>query len=223
MSCDYVHVTLKLATSLDSRIALADGTSQWITGPQSRRRVHEMRADHDAVLAGIGTVLADDPLLTVRTEPAPSVQPVRIIADSQARTPTDSRLIRSISQGRVVLATDRKAEGAQYEVGAELWPCGRLSNGGIDLHRLIAHCAEQGLTRLFLEGGGKLAASFMKAGLIDRIYWFRAPFFIGGDGLPSLGPLALENLSDAALWSLSEREQIGQDSLEVYTRLNPQP
>jgi diaminohydroxyphosphoribosylaminopyrimidine deaminase/5-amino-6-(5-phosphoribosylamino)uracil reductase len=90
-----IRVTLKLATSLDGRIALADGTSQWITSSASRARAHEMRAAHDAVLVGAGTVLADDPLLTARTIPLPARQPLRIVADSHARTPLTSKLMTS--------------------------------------------------------------------------------------------------------------------------------
>jgi diaminohydroxyphosphoribosylaminopyrimidine deaminase/5-amino-6-(5-phosphoribosylamino)uracil reductase len=94
-----VRVTLKLATSLDARIALADGTSQWITSSESRARGHQLRASHDAILVGIGTVLADDPLLTARTVPLPKKQPVRIVADSNGRTPLSSRLVQSVSSG----------------------------------------------------------------------------------------------------------------------------
>ena len=103
---DKVSVTWKTATSLDGRIALADGTSQWITSSDSRARVHKMRAGHDAVMAGIGTVLADDPLLTARTVPLPDAQPIRIIADSTGRTPVSGRLVSSLGLGRVITFTN---------------------------------------------------------------------------------------------------------------------
>ena len=100
-----VRVTLKLATSLDGRIALADGTSQWITSSASRARGHELRAAHDAIMVGVGTVIADDPLLTARTIPMPARQPVRIVADSQARTSVNSKLMTSLNVGKVVIVT----------------------------------------------------------------------------------------------------------------------
>lgn len=129
-----VSVTWKVATSLDGRIALADGTSQWITGAAARARAHEMRAAHDAVMVGIGTVLADDPLLTARTVPLPDEQPVRIVADSRARTPVTGRLMTSAGLGRIVIATKDVRDGPLQAAGAELWPCNADPVGGIDLH-----------------------------------------------------------------------------------------
>jgi len=132
-----VSVTWKVATSLDGRIALADGTSQWITGSQSRARVHEMRASHDGIMVGVGTVLADDPILTARTVPLPERQPVRIVADSQGRTPPSGRLVNSVGLGRVVIATDTLSDGPLAEAGASLWPCKRAETGGIDLEYFL--------------------------------------------------------------------------------------
>lgn len=213
-----VRVTWKTATSLDGRIALADGTSQWITGPEARARVHQMRAEHDAVMAGIGTVLADDPMLTARTVPLPECQPMRIIADSQGRTPVDGRLISSCGLGRVVIATDTLSGGPLAAAGAEIWPCKRAQTGGIDLEYFLKRCAVEGIGSIFLEGGGQLAASFLKAGLIDTIHWFRAPLLIGGDGVPALGPMGLGKMPSASYWSVSSTEVIGNDQLETYSR-----
>lgn len=214
-----VSVTWKVATSLDGRIALADGTSQWITGSDSRARVHQMRADHDAVMVGVGTVLADDPLLTARTVPLPDRQPVRIVADSRGRTPVGGRLISSLGLGRVIIATESLNEGQLTKAGAELWPCRQGPDGGIDLEYLLKRCAVEGIASIFLEGGGALAASFIKAGLVDRIYWFRAPILIGGDGIPALGALGRTKMPDATHWSISATERIGKDVLETYIRM----
>lgn len=211
-----VSVTLKIATSLDGRIALKDGTSQWITGSQSRARVHQMRAGHDAVVVGVGTVLADDPMLTARTVPLPEVQPARIVIDSRGRTPPDGRLVRSASLGRVIIATDIERSGALQDAGAELWPCGLSDTGGVDLEYFAKRCAVEGLGRLFLEGGGKLAASFVRARLVDRIEWFRAPVLIGGDGIPALGPLGLTEMGRAPRWRMVATERIDDDVLETY-------
>lgn len=213
-----VHVTWKVATSLDGRIALSDGTSQWITGTKSRARVHQMRASHDAVMVGVGTVLADDPLLTARTVPLPTRQPVRIVADSQGRTPVNGRLVNSTGLGRIVIATDTLKDGPLAEAGVDLWPCKRAELGGIDLEYFLKRCAVEGIGSVFLEGGGQLAASFIKAGLVDRIEWFRAPILIGGDGIPALGAMGLKNMPGAANWSITATERIGQDVLETYTQ-----
>lgn len=210
-----VSVTLKLATSLDGRIALADGTSQWITGPESRAKAHEMRAVHDAVLVGIGTALADDPLLTARTVPPPSRQPMRIVADSKGRLLPNSRLAKSTGLGRVVVATAGGQHDALTATGVETWSCGL---GQVDPESLLRRAEVEGVTSIFLEGGGGLAASFVRAGLVDTLHWFRAPILIGGDGLPALGDLGLAAMTHAARWRISATARIGDDVLDSYVR-----
>ena len=213
-------VTLKIATSLDGRIALANGTSQWITGSQSRARVHQMRAAHDALLVGVGPVLAGDPLLTARTVPPPKAQPVRIVADSRARTPVQGRLVQSAGLGQVVIAATQ-AEGPTVAgleaAGARVWRCGDIS-GQVSPARLLDRCAVEGLNTVFLEGGGKLAASFIKAGLVDRIEWFRAPILIGGDGLAAIAALGLTEMDMAPRWTLTATERIDEDVLDTFQR-----
>lgn len=214
------HVTLKIATSMDGRIALENGVSQWITGSESRARVHEMRATHDAVLVGVGTVLADDPLLTARTVPPPPKQPVRIVADSKLRTSSQSRLLRSQGLGKVVLASTKPAKGYSDDAmtGApEIWVVPG-DDGKVSPARLLDRCAVEGLGKIFLEGGGKLAASFIQAGLVDTIEWFRAPILIGGDGLPAVAALGLSEMKDAPRWRTAATARIGDDTLETYVR-----
>jgi diaminohydroxyphosphoribosylaminopyrimidine deaminase/5-amino-6-(5-phosphoribosylamino)uracil reductase len=213
-------VTLKIATSMDGRIALSNGVSQWITGSESRARVHRMRAEHDAVLVGVGTVLADDPLLTARTIPLPAKQPVRIVADSSLRTPLESRLVNSSGLGRVVLAaaTEGARSSERYSDQAEVWQVSG-HDGRVDPKRLIDRCAVEGINSIFLEGGGKLAASFVKAGLVNVIQWFRAPILIGGDGLPAIAALGLTEMANAPRWKSVSAERIGDDVLETYTVL----
>lgn len=211
-----VRVTLKLATSLDARIALADGTSQWITSSDSRARGHKLRAAQDAILVGIGTVLADDPLLTARTVPMPKKQPIRIVADSSGRTPISSRLVQSVSSGRVVVATNGQPQDFLSRNGVEVWRCG---NGvRMDVQELLRRAAAEGIGSLLIEGGGTVAASFIRAGLVDEIAWFVAPILIGGDGLPALGGLGLQNLGDATRWKPVATERIGDDVLNTYVR-----
>lgn len=212
-----VSVTLKLATSLDGRIALSNGVSQWITNNKSRARVHEMRARHDAVLVGVGTVLADDPLLTARTVPAPSTQPVRIVADSRLRTPSHSRLVESVGLGRVILAHDDHAESENLaNTAAETWAVGTL-DGRLDLNQLLRRCEAEGLKRIFLEGGGTLAASFLSAGLVNVLAWFRAPILIGGDGIPAVNALGHSEMDQTSRWELQSRESFDADCLEIWT------
>lgn len=217
-------VTLKIATSMDGRIALANGVSQWITGSESRARVHKMRAEHDAVLVGAGTVRADDPLLTARTVPLPATQPVRIVADSHARTAVAGRLAQSVGLGRVVIAAVQP-EGRNVEAlaaaGVDVWRCGDMK-GRVSPERLLDRCAADGLMSVFLEGGGELAASFIRAGLVDTIQWFRAPILIGGDGLPAIAALGLTEMTAAPRWRTSATERIGDDVLETYVRATSQ-
>ena len=213
-------VTLKIATSMDGRIALSNGVSQWITGSESRARVHQMRAEHDAVLVGIGTVLADDPLLTARTVPPPAKQPIRIVADSQLRTPDHARLLTSQGLGKVVLASAMAPQGYSREAmqnGPDIWVVPG-DDGKVSPQRLIDRCAVEGLSRIFLEGGGKLAASFIQAGLVDTIEWFRAPILIGGDGLPAVAALGLSEMKHAPRWRTAATARIGDDTLETYVR-----
>jgi len=213
-------VTLKIATSMDGRIALSNGVSQWITNSDSRARVHQMRAAHDAVLVGVGTVLADDPLLTARTVPPPKRQPVRIVADSKLRTPSHSRLLSSQGLGKVVLASAGPATGYPDHVsqsGPDVWVAAG-EDDKVSPQRLLDRCAVEGLQTVFLEGGGKLAASFVRAGLVDTIEWFRAPILIGGDGLPAVAALGLSEMEDAPRWRTAATARIGDDTLETYVR-----
>ncbi|MBY9067878.1 RibD family protein [Hyphomonas sp. WL0036] len=211
-----LRITLKIASSLDGRIALSDGTSQWITSSDSRARGHRMRAENDAIMVGVGTVLADDPLLTARTVPLPARQPVRIVADSQGRMPLSSRLVQSADLGRVVAVTSREGSDTLAGAGVDVWRCG---NGvRMDIREFVRRAEAEGLRTLLIEGGSTLAASFIRAGLVDEIAWFRAPILIGGEGLPALGALGLSDLKSATRWRPVATERIGDDVLDTYVR-----
>ena len=212
-----VKITLKIATSLDARIALADGTSQWITNSLSRAKAHELRAAHDAVLVGIGTVLADDPLLTARTVPMPAHQPVRIVADSHGRTPRSSRLVQSQSAGRVVIATNGQPQDILASAGVDIWRCGQGVR--VDPRQLLRRAEAEGIGSILIEGGGTLAASFVRAGLVHELAWFRAPILIGSEGLPALGGLGLSDLANASRWRPVATERLGDDVLDTYVRI----
>ncbi|MEL6566830.1 MAG: RibD family protein [Pseudomonadota bacterium] len=211
------RVTLKIATSLDGRIALSDGTSQWITGSEARARSHQMRAVHSAIVVGIGTVLADDPLLTARTVPLPTSQPARIVLDSAGRTPTVGRLVQSTNISSVIVATAGVSAPWLVAEGVEVWNCGP-ADGQVDPSQLVKRCAVEGLSSIMIEGGGKVAAAFLRAGLVDRIEWFRAPILLGGDGLPAIGGLGLTDIGAASRWRAVATEAIGEDVLETYVK-----
>jgi diaminohydroxyphosphoribosylaminopyrimidine deaminase/5-amino-6-(5-phosphoribosylamino)uracil reductase len=174
-------VTLKLAMSLDGRTATAAGDSPWISGELSRSLVHGWRGEADAIAVGIGTALADDPLLTARRPEAR--QPARVVFDSQARLPLDSRLMKTLDQSPVIAIVGPEADSertrALREAGAEAIPVG----GESEADRVLAALAElgrRGIASLFLEGGATLAAAFVAAEQVDEVRVFVAPLLLGG-------------------------------------------
>lgn len=223
MSADRPSVTLKLATSLDGRIALANGRSQWITGEAARAEVHRLRANHDAVVVGSETALADDPLLTARLDPAPAKQPLRVVADSRGRIPPSAKLFATLEIGPVAVATlettDLDAKGWPSTRGLQFWmlPAGEGSTS-ISLPAMMESATRAGITSIMIEGGGQLAASFMREGLVDRIEWFRAPIVLGGDGRPCLAALGLASLSAAPKFTRTRVRELGPDLWESYVR-----
>lgn len=212
-------VTLKLATTLDGRIATASGESRWITGPEARRAVHALRMNHDAVLVGAGTVRADDPDLTARDLGADS-QPVRIVATRHLRLPENSRLFRTVSETPVWLAIDRDSSETDLarvwrEAGARILPV-RSDGGHLSVSELLQALGEAGLTRVFCEGGGMLAASLLHAGLVDDLVLFSAGKLIGAEGQPAVGPLGLSALADAPRFELAETRALGGDVMQIW-------
>ena len=213
-------VTLKLATSLDGRIATRTGESQWITCEQSRAQTHKLRAAHDAIIVGSGTVLADDPMLTARSDPPPAVQPLRIVADGRFRTPLTSKLVQTAHESPVAICVGVDIDDAQFDdyirAGVEIWETPIAPMGGVSVTGVLSKCAEAGIDSLFLEGGGRLASSFLRAGVVDRIEWFRAPIILGGDGLDAVASLGLEYLSEAPVFTRTELRESGPDVWESY-------
>jgi diaminohydroxyphosphoribosylaminopyrimidine deaminase/5-amino-6-(5-phosphoribosylamino)uracil reductase len=204
-------LTLKLALSLDGRIATASGESRWITGPAARAQVHGLRATHDAVLVGGGTARADDPALTVRGF-GPVRQPVRIVASRGLGLPRDGQLARTAREVPLWLAHAEGAPGAAAweALGARLFPLPEAA-GGIDPAALLAATGQAGLTRVLCEGGGSLAASLLRAGLVDEIVTFTAGVALGAEGRPGLGPLRLDRLADAPRFRLVALDRAGPD------------
>ncbi len=214
------HVTLKLATSLDGRIATASGNSKWITGPEARARGHLMRARSDAILVGIGTVLADDPLLDCRLPGLEARSPARIVLDSTLRLPAGCRLLATAARLRtIILTTDAANPGtvaALEAKGCEVRLIGSDEDGRVDLVAAFAMLGDLGFGRVLVEGGGSVAAGLIKGGLVDEIDWFRAPLVLGGDGLPGVAQLGLERVAQAPRMIRISVETIGHDILEIF-------
>jgi diaminohydroxyphosphoribosylaminopyrimidine deaminase/5-amino-6-(5-phosphoribosylamino)uracil reductase len=210
------HVTLKTAMSLDGKIAPAEGTSRWITGPAARAVAHRLRAESDAVVVGIGTALADDPALTVRLEPPWPREPYRVVVVSHARLAKDARVIHAGTPARAVIAVGDAAPPdrvtALAAAGATVLPC-KSRQGQVDVEDLARRLFELDVQAVLLEGGATLAWAFVEAGLVDRVAVFVAPLLLGGAEAPTpVGgtgrPLALA----VRLGHLSARE-IGGDWL----------
>jgi diaminohydroxyphosphoribosylaminopyrimidine deaminase/5-amino-6-(5-phosphoribosylamino)uracil reductase len=201
-------VTLKLAISLDGQTATAAGDSPWISGDQSRALVHRWRGEADAIAAGIGTVLADDPLLSARGEGSPR-QPLRVVFDSRARLPLDSQLLASLDVSPVLVvvaaAADPAKQVALREAGAEVLVIDAADAPG-RIATALAELGRRGITSLFLEGGRTLAAAFQAAGQIDESRTFVAPVLLAGG---SAGAPPVTRLTALA----SSTERIGEDTL----------
>ncbi|MGB3554036.1 MAG: bifunctional diaminohydroxyphosphoribosylaminopyrimidine deaminase/5-amino-6-(5-phosphoribosylamino)uracil reductase RibD [Jannaschia sp.] len=209
-------VTLKLATTLDGRIATASGESRWITGPAARTHVHGQRGRHDAVMIGAGTARADDPMLTVRGM-GPRPQPVRIVLSRKLDVPEDSALVGSIDQAPVwMLHGDATPEAARRHLeaaGVTLIECPTGPGGHLDLGQAMVELGARGLTRMYCEGGGALAANLLAASLVDRLDAYGAGAAIGAEGVPSLGAMGLVTLAEAPRLTCVDIRKLGPDTL----------
>jgi diaminohydroxyphosphoribosylaminopyrimidine deaminase/5-amino-6-(5-phosphoribosylamino)uracil reductase len=217
-----LEVTLKLATSLDARIATVSGASQWITGSLARQEVHRMRASHDCVLTGIGTVLADDPLLNVRYGLPVGTKPLRAVMDTQARLPASAKLANSADQGDVVWFTGQGVTTPTWMVSRSITHHTlaerSAEQGGLDLAAALATLqTSYGVKSVMVEAGPKLATSFLVAGLVTRLAWFRAPILLGGDGRAAVDSLGVVDLAQAWRLQKEDTQSFGPDLLETYT------
>lgn len=211
-------VTLKLATTLDGLIATRTGDSQWITGEGARRRGQLLRAQHDAILVGAGTLRADDPALTCRLPGLAQHSPVRIVLTGRGDVPAGAGLFKSASDVATWLVSPRgKAlPDALRQPDVEIIECDPNADGGIDPAAALAVMAGRGITRLLIEGGAGVATSFLAAGLVDRIAWFRAASLIGGNGLPAIAGLDVETLPQRLRLERLSITPAGDDVLETY-------
>jgi len=214
-------VTLKLAMTLDGRIATAGGESRWITGAVARRHVHAQRMAHDAVMVGVGTALADDPDLTVR-EMGAAAQPVRVVLDSRLRLPVDSRLGRTAREAPVWLVhgadADAGARRAWEAAGTRLLPCEIGGAGRIGIGAALAALGTAGLTRVYAEGGATVAAALIENGLADRLHVYSAGRVFGAGGMAAVAGLGNRALAEMPRYRLEAVRDLGGDVLHMWER-----
>jgi len=214
-------VVLKLATSLDGRIATHSGHSQWITGPLARRRAHLLRARADAVMVGSGTAVLDNPRLDVRLPGLEDRRPLRVVVDGRLRLPLTHDLVaRAAAQPTLLITHDgNPAErlAAYAGAGVEVAQVPVDEHGHVSPRAALSLLAEKGVTRVLVEGGGAMAASLLRAGLVDRLAWFQAPIVIGGDGVPAVSGFGLDRLEEAPSFLQSAMAQLGRDRIDIFS------
>ncbi|HYF84928.1 bifunctional diaminohydroxyphosphoribosylaminopyrimidine deaminase/5-amino-6-(5-phosphoribosylamino)uracil reductase RibD [Azospirillum sp.] len=216
-------VTLKVASTLDGRIATRTGESQWITGPTARAWGHRLRASHDAILVGIGTALADDPELTCRLPGLSDRSPVRVVVDSSLRLPPAAKLATGAGRIPTWVVTGPTPDSARLEaltaLGVEVLPVPAGMDGRVDPAAALSALASRGITRVLVEGGAAMAGALLGAGLVDRLEWFRAASLIGGDGLPAVAGFGVDALSAMARFERTAVRSAGADLAESYRRI----
>lgn len=215
-------VTLKIASTLDGRIATHARESKWITGPLARAWGHAFRASHDAIVTSATTVRDDDPELTCRLPGMEGVSPVRVALDSRLSMPLTSRIVATASQVPTWVVTTEGAERDRREAftdcGVEIIEVDADDGGRADALGAMKALGERGITRVLVEGGSTIAATMFRAHLVDRIVWFRAPDVMGGDGLPVAQAFGVDELSMMASFARVRSIAAGRDMLELYER-----
>jgi len=213
-------VTLKLATSLDGRIATRTGASRWITGAEARARAHWLRATHDAVLIGSGTALADDPALTCRLDGLEVCSPVRVVLDGRLRLPVDAELVRGARAMPTWVITRARPPAeraaALRDRGVLLLKVEADGDGRPDPRAALGALALRGITRVLVEGGAALAASLLRERLVDRLVWFQAPLLIGGDGRPAVDGLGIAGMAEALRLGRGQELALAEDRVTAY-------
>ncbi len=212
-------LSLKLASTLDGKIATRTGESRWITGAQARARVHLMRAHTDAILVGVGSVLADDPALDVRLPGMENSRPTRIVADSRLQTPLTGRLAQSAGEQSVVLLTSQDTESARIQafedIGAKVIAVPMLRST-LSMKDALGELATLGVGSLLCEGGGRLAASLLREELVDELVWFTAGATMGEGGAPSVSDFGVDSLTDMPRFIQVSHERVGDDTMTVW-------
>ncbi|MGA1187030.1 MAG: bifunctional diaminohydroxyphosphoribosylaminopyrimidine deaminase/5-amino-6-(5-phosphoribosylamino)uracil reductase RibD [Candidatus Puniceispirillaceae bacterium] len=215
------YVWLKTAASLDGGIALSDGKKRWLTGDPMRYFVHELRSRCDALLTGIGTILADDPELTCRAPAGDSDSPVVFVLDSQLRTPPNARLFGK-GQRKVTLFCTESAPKERFitlqKTGATVIILPTDSQGQLDLHAVLNHLGTIGINTVLVEAGTGVTTAMLGAGLVDKIYWTQSQHILGADARPVVGPFKLVAMPPQNLYTQLTSSWIGQDQLRVFVR-----
>jgi diaminohydroxyphosphoribosylaminopyrimidine deaminase / 5-amino-6-(5-phosphoribosylamino)uracil reductase len=217
------HVILKLAVSSDDKIGAAGRKPVAISGEAAKARVHLLRAQCDAILVGIGTVLADDPLLTCRLPGMEAQSPVRVVLDRSLRIPGTSRLVHSARETLLWVMTSNLSEAsAAMKLGAAGAQVIRVATtatpAGLDLAAALRALAERGITRLLVEGGARVASSFVAASLVDEVWLLRGPDAVGTDGIAALDALPLTAITQSPAFNRSASETLQKDVLTIYER-----
>jgi diaminohydroxyphosphoribosylaminopyrimidine deaminase/5-amino-6-(5-phosphoribosylamino)uracil reductase len=216
------HVILKLAVSSDDKIGAAGRKPVAISGEAAKARMHLLRAQSDAILVGIGTVLADDPSLTCRLPGMEARSPVRVVLDRSLRIPATSRLVRSARETPLWVMTSPLSEAPAVAKlgasGAQVIRVAAATRTGLDLPSVLHALSEKGITRLLVEGGARVASSFVSAGLVDEVWLLRGPDQIGADGVPALDALPLTDLTESPMFKRRASETLQRDTLTIYER-----
>jgi diaminohydroxyphosphoribosylaminopyrimidine deaminase/5-amino-6-(5-phosphoribosylamino)uracil reductase len=217
------YTILKLALSSDDKIAAAGYRPLAITGDAARSRVHLLRARSDAILIGIGTALADDPLLTCRLPGMEDLSPVRVVLDRALRLSGDSRLVHSARQHPLwVMTSDLADAPAAAKLGAAGAHITRIpviaGQPGLDLKAVLHALSDQGITRLMVEGGARVASSFLSADFVDEVWLLRGPAEVGSDGIAALHTQPISVITQSPLWRVRDTEVLDHDTLTIYGR-----
>ena len=214
-------VTLKLASTLDGKIASRAGDSQWITGVDARKLAHRLRGQHDAAMVGVGTVMSDDPDLTCRIDGFASRPMVRVVADSHLRTPLMARLVATCAENPTWLLHREGADPVKVEALTSAGVrCIQVTGAdiGIGLAEAFQSLGALGLTSVMIEGGAQLAAAALRDGLVDRLAWFHAPAVMGGDGYAAAAPMGVAALIDMQRFTRVAVSPVGDDLLSEFER-----
>ncbi len=216
------HVILKLAVSADDKIGVAGRKPVAISGEAAKARMHLLRAQSDAILVGIGTVLADDPVLTCRLPGMEARSPVRVVLDRSLRLPAGSKLVHSARETPLWVMASKVSEAATAAKlgasGAQVIRVAPAATTGLDLQAVLHALSDKGITRLLVEGGARVASSFVSAGLVDEVWLLRGPDPIGADGVSALDALPLTALTESPMFKVRASETLQRDTLTIYER-----
>lgn len=215
------YVSLKTAASLDGRIALSDGKKRWLTGAQMRQFVHELRSRHDALMTGVGTVIADDPQFTCRGQLAAADSPAVYVLDSALRTPLSASLLKVANRSVTLFCTSSAPQArhkALQSAGAQIVTLPADADGHVDIIAAMSHLGAAGVNNLMVEAGVGVTSAIYKHDIAEQIFWTQSPHLLGADALPVIGALKLVALPLQTHYTQTEDIMIGADHLRVFVK-----